>query len=75
MATTISSRSDKTSQAKRPTKATQKAKSPSENEIRILAYRLYEKRRADGTGGDASSDWTEAERLLTENPAEGADLD
>ena len=37
---------------------------PSEDEIRLLAYRLYEMRSAAGIGGDADADWIEAERLL-----------
>lgn len=75
MATTISSKSQKTKPAKPPTEATRAAKSRSDNEIRVLAYHLYEKRRAEGTSGDASSDWIKAERLLLERPAEGTELD
>jgi hypothetical protein len=36
----------------------------SEDEIRLLAYQLYERRCASGTEGDASGDWIQAERLL-----------
>jgi hypothetical protein len=43
---------------------------PSEDDIRILAYRLYELRRANGASGDAASDWNEAERLLADELAE-----
>jgi hypothetical protein len=43
---------------------------PSEDDIRILAYRLYELRRANGAIGDAASDWIEAERLLADELAE-----
>jgi hypothetical protein len=43
---------------------------PSDDEIRILAYRLYELRRANGANGDAASDWIEAERLLADELAE-----
>jgi hypothetical protein len=43
---------------------------PSEDEIRILAYRLYELRRANGANGDAASDWIEAERLLVDELAD-----
>ena len=75
MATSISSRSDKTKRTKVPSKMSREADRPSENEIRVLAYRLYEKRVADGIEGDASSDWTKAERLLTNLPAEGGNLD
>lgn len=42
---------------------------PSDDEIRILAYRLYERRQADGANGDAASDWIEAERLLVDELA------
>jgi hypothetical protein len=42
---------------------------PSEDEIRILAYRLYERRLAEGTGGDPETDWIEAERLLADELA------
>ncbi|HXS79273.1 MAG TPA: hypothetical protein VN818_03270 [Gammaproteobacteria bacterium] len=37
----------------------------SEEEIRLLAYRLYERRCESGTAGDAAGDWTEAEQLLS----------
>jgi hypothetical protein len=43
---------------------------PSDDDIRILAYRLYERRQADGAKGDAASDWMEAERLLVDELAE-----
>ena len=75
MATSISSRSDKTKRTKVQSRMSREAAPPSENEIRVLAYRLYENRVADGVAGDASSDWTQAERLLTDQPAEGTDLD
>ncbi|MGD8339577.1 MAG: DUF2934 domain-containing protein [Gammaproteobacteria bacterium] len=41
-----------------------KTTEPSEDDIRILAYSLYEQRSAEGIAGDASSDWIEAERQL-----------
>jgi hypothetical protein len=41
----------------------------SEEEIRLLAYRLYERRRESGAAGDAASDWIQAEQLLTNSPA------
>ena len=41
----------------------------SEDEIRMLAYRLYERRCASGTVGDAASDWIEAEQLLSKGSA------
>jgi hypothetical protein len=36
----------------------------SEAEIRLLAYRLYERRCESGTAGDAAGDWIQAEQLL-----------
>jgi len=75
MATSISSRSDKTKKTKAQLKISREADTPSESEIRVLAYHFYEKRVADGTTGDAASDWTKAERLLTDRPAEGTELD
>ena len=75
MATSLSSRSDKTKRTKVRSKMSREADPPSENEIRVLAYHLYEKRVADGIAGDASSDWTKAERLLSDQPAEGINLD
>ena len=38
---------------------------PSEDDIRILAYRLYERRSESGIDGDATADWIEAERALS----------
>ena len=35
-----------------------------EEEIRLLAYHLYERRCESGTAGDAAEDWTRAEQLL-----------
>ena len=35
-----------------------------EDEIRLLAYDLWERRCASGIGGDAAGDWLQAERLL-----------
>jgi hypothetical protein len=37
----------------------------SEEEIRLLAYRLYERRRESGAEGDAAGDWIQAEQLLS----------
>jgi hypothetical protein len=37
----------------------------SEDEVRLLAYHLYERRRDSGTAGDAAGDWTQAEQLLS----------
>jgi hypothetical protein len=36
----------------------------SEDEVRLLAYRLYERRCDSGTAGDAAGDWLQAEQLL-----------
>jgi len=37
----------------------------SEEEIRVLAYDLWERRCASGSVGDAAGDWLQAERLLS----------
>jgi len=37
----------------------------SEEDIRLLAYDLWERRCASGVVGDAAGDWLQAERLLT----------
>lgn len=58
--TTVSSKSKK-AQSKQSAPATTE---PSREDIRILAYDLYERRMADGADGDAASDWVEAERQL-----------
>ena len=47
---------------------------PSDEEIRLLAYHLYERRCQSGAAGDAAGDWIQAERLLldsTREPANG----
>ena len=41
----------------------------SEEEIRLLAYRLYRRRCESGTSGDAAGDWFQAERLLSNSGA------
>jgi hypothetical protein len=41
----------------------------SEEDIRLLAYHLYERRCAAGTSGDAVGDWVRAEQLLKAAPA------
>ena len=41
------------------------ANKQSEDEVRLLAYRLYERRRDSGTAGDAAGDWIQAEQLLS----------
>lgn len=52
----------------RPTKRSkakpEKQATPSDEEVRILAYQLYERRSAHGLDGDPVADWVEAERLL-----------
>jgi len=65
MATAMSknARARKTPPSK-PEPPTVVASQPSEDEIRLLAYRLYEMRSAAGIAGDADGDWIEAERLL-----------
>lgn len=75
MATVVSSRSEKTKPAKVSRKVAPEIDPPSETDVRLLAYRLYERRLADGIGGDAASDWVEAERLLAETPDEVAEPD
>ena len=37
---------------------------PRDEEIRMLAYHLYERRCEAGAAGDAAGDWIQAERLL-----------
>lgn len=66
MTAVISSRSGKTKPAREGKKRAKKANGPTYDEIRILAYDLYQRRAADGTDGDAISDWIEAERQLAD---------
>jgi hypothetical protein len=40
-----------------------------EEEVRLLAYHLYERRRESGTAGDADGDWIQAEQLLLNSAA------
>jgi len=61
--TTRSERTRKGAQAKPPNSATSNDM-PSEDEVRLLAYRLYERRCEAGLAGDAEADWVQAERLL-----------
>lgn len=62
--TTVSSKS-KTSQRSRAARADAGKKlEPSEEQIRILAYGFYERRRVNGLDGDATSDWVQAEQQL-----------
>ena len=60
------------SRAERARKETPKASAAppnklSEEEIRLLAYRLYERRLESGAAGDAAGDWIQAEQLLSNN--------
>lgn len=41
-----------------------------QEQIRDLAYEIYETRHATGVVGDPVSDWLEAERLLSESDGE-----
>jgi len=41
----------------------------SEEEVRLLAYHLYERRCESGTAGDAAGDWIQAEQLLADAAA------
>jgi Protein of unknown function (DUF2934) len=58
-----SARARKTTRS-RPDTPTAAASRPSDEEVRLLAYRLFEMRSAAGIDGDADADWVEAERLL-----------
>ena len=49
-----------------PKKSAAPSNKVSEDEVRQLAYHLYERRCASGTEGDAAADWTQAEQLLAE---------
>ena len=64
MSLTVSSKSKSEAKARTSGRRTTKKNNISEEKIRILAYDLYEQRRADGLDGDAESDWMEAERQL-----------
>src|SRR5262245_44587112 len=48
-----------------PKKPTAPTNELSEDEIRLLAYDLWERRCASGAVGDAAGDWLQAERLLS----------
>lgn len=65
-------RAPKSSQAKpRATASIPTRARPSEQEIRSLAYILYERRCEAGIDGDPDADWMQAERLLSNGvPAE-----
>lgn len=63
MATTVRGTRERTTPTKGAKRERQRSQ-PSDDEIRILAYHLYERRRADGLDGDSTADWIEAERHL-----------
>jgi hypothetical protein len=48
----------------KPKTSTAAANRPSEGEIRLLAYRLYQRRCEAAIAGDAAADWIQAERQL-----------
>ena len=64
MSLTVSSKAKSETKARTSKRQTAKKDKISEDEIRVLAYNLYERRREDGLEGDATTDWVEAERLL-----------
>jgi hypothetical protein len=64
MSVAISSKSTSETRAQTSRRKAAKSTDVSEDEIRILAYSLYERRRQDGDEGDATADWVEAERQL-----------
>lgn len=69
MAVTATTRRGKTAATKAAKQQARKSLKPNDDEIRVLAYYLYEKRRAKDTPGDAASDWIEAERRLAGMPS------
>lgn len=69
MAATSTGRRERSTTAKGAKQTEVPPRRPSEDDIRIVAYRLYERRLADGIGGDAATDWIEAERLLADELA------
>ena len=56
----------RTERARKDAPKTTAASAPklSEEDIRSLAYYLYERRCESGAAGDAAGDWIQAERLL-----------
>lgn len=64
MSVAISSKSNAETKTRAPKRRASKKKEVSEDEIRILAYSLYERRCEDGIDGDATSDWIEAKQQL-----------
>jgi hypothetical protein len=64
MSLTVSSKTKSETKTRASKRRTTKKNAISDDEIRILAYSLYERRRLDGIEGDAASDWVEAEQQL-----------
>jgi hypothetical protein len=64
MTRVVSSRSKSSKTEKAVKKRASRRDAPAEQDIRILAYDLYERRKADGTEGSDITDWMEAERQL-----------
>jgi hypothetical protein len=54
----------RTSASKAPKRAAKTSMKPTEDQIRIRAYHLYQRRVAAGIAGDEAADWIEAEREL-----------
>jgi hypothetical protein len=64
MTRVVSSKSESSKSEKSAKARAAEFESPAEEDIRILAYDLYEKRQAAGAAGSAMTDWMEAERQL-----------
>jgi hypothetical protein len=47
-----------------PKKSVAATTTPADEEVRLLAYYLYERRCESGAAGDAAGDWIQAEHLL-----------
>ena len=62
-------RARRSAQAKTSTAA---GSPPSEEEIRVLAYRLYQRRCEAAIAGDAAADWIQAESQLANGEAASA---
>jgi len=64
MTRVVSSRSGSSKTEKAVKGRASRNDAPDEEDIRILAYDLYERRQAEGGDGSADHDWMEAERQL-----------
>jgi Protein of unknown function (DUF2934) len=64
MTATVGTGRTRTQATKTRKRGPERATEPSEDEIRIHAYHLYQRRLAAGLTGDEASDWVEAERQL-----------